>query len=321
MHYNYRLLLELGYESNGKLPVALKLMQKIEEEKLLNWLTSSEPQQEQRMLYTTLLAEIHQLLLEEQLAWPKFNKKPFLVEAWSWSLQLLEKFSLFYIIRTWLLPKDYTRGNYRFVDRWLLFHTILAISYVVLAGMEIVPSWVKYTLLIYGCLRMFEILIYQLNVILVHPYNNANYSLNSYRRMTIALIHNFFEIIFWFAGTFVTLQFIADATVPLAVYTSFTHMVTYSMELDDSKWSVIAVMILQFQALIGVFMTILSLARFVSLFPQPASQDPREQEANEQRHVHLIHKLNELEGKINENTNNIKINRRDIEGNAASKEE
>lgn len=140
MHYNYRLLLELGYESNGKLPVALKLMQKIEEEKLLNWLTSSEPQQEQRMLYTTLLAEIHQLLLEEQLAWPKFNKKPFLVEAWSWSLQLLEKFSLFYIIRTFLLP-SYTRGNYRFVDRWLLFHTILAISYVVLAGMEMVPSW------------------------------------------------------------------------------------------------------------------------------------------------------------------------------------
>lgn len=91
-----------------------------------------------------------------------------------------------------------------------------------------------------------------------------------------------------------TLQFISDASIPQAVYMSFTHMVSYSMELDDSKWTLLAILILQFQASIGVFMTLLSLARFVSLFPQPASLDPKEQEANEVRHSMLLSQIYEL---------------------------
>lgn len=244
------------------------------------------------------------LSLSDLVSPPRRNTEPFLVKLWTSVLQLLEKLSVFYVIRTYIAPEK-TKGNHRFVDIWLLVHTALAVIYVVIAGIEQVPSWLKYMFLVYSCLRMFEILIYQLNVILVHPYNTKNYSLNSYRRMTIALLHNFFEIIFWFAGTFITLQFISDVTVPLAVYTSFTHMVTYSMELEESKWSVFAILILLFQAIIGVFMTVLSLARFISLFPQPMSMDPAEQEANQERHKHLMHKLIELEMQVKTNKNSI----------------
>lgn len=242
---------------------------------------------------------------------PRQRTDPFLVNLWTIILQVLERISVFDVIRRYIAPKQ-TSGNYRFVDYWLVLHTFLAVIYVVIAGIEQVPSWIKYTLLVYSCLRMFEILVYQLNVILVHPYNTKNYSLNSYRRMTIALLHNFFEIIFWFAGTFITLQFITNASVPLAVYTSFTHMVTYSMDLDESKWSMMAIFILQFQAVIGVFMTVLSLARFISLFPQPASMDPLEQEANEQRHEYLLQQIAKVEQQVTKNTEAIVENRTNI---------
>lgn len=241
----------------------------------------------------------------------EWKKQPFLVELWSNGLRFLEKISLFYIIRRYILP-NYTKGNYRFVDSWLFCHTWLAFLYVILATIDSVPISIKYVLLIYGCLRMFEILIYQLNVILVHPYNNASYSLHSYRRMTIALIHNFFEIVFWFAGTYMTLHFLTNSDFTMAIYKSFIHMVAYSMEIDESKWSLIAVFILQFQALIGMFMTVLSLARFISLFPQPSSKDINEQEANELRHKKILEELNELKKQVALNVEDVKrINQKD----------
>jgi len=116
--------------------------------------------------------------------------------------------------------------------------------------------------------------------------------------MTIALIHNFFEIVFWFAGTYVTLHFLTKTDTTTAVYRSFTHMVTYTMDIDDKKWSVFSVFILQFQGLIGVFMTVLSLARFISLFPQPGSQDEKEQEANDLRYAKILCELEEIKHKM-----------------------
>lgn len=133
--------------------------------------------------------------------------------------------------------------------------------------------FVKSIFVIYGSLRIFEIFIYQLNVLLVQPYKGVVCFFNSYRRMTIALIHNFFEIVFWFAGTYLTFQFIQGITPGDAIYRSFTHMVTYSLEIDKSKWSYITLAVLQSQTLMGVFMTVISLVRFLSLFPQPKSMN------------------------------------------------
>ena len=134
--------------------------------------------------------------------------------------------SVFYIVRNFLLPK-YTKENYRFVDHWLVGHTILAGIYVMLSTFEWIPLSIKYVFLVYGCLRVFEIFIYRLNVTLIHPYNVKNYSMYSYRIMTMALLHNFFEIVFWFAGTYITLKFILNIDASTKVYRSFTHMVSF----------------------------------------------------------------------------------------------
>ncbi|MER1957430.1 MAG: hypothetical protein ABS942_08615 [Solibacillus sp.] len=308
---HYEALMQEGFAANSAFQNATKAAEQVFHVMFLENLKNDDLSSIQ--LLETYLKQLNIYLKTVKLDLTKKNpKRPFLVDLWTWTLQKLEMLSVFYLIRNLFFP-EYTKGNFRFVDAWLFGHTALAIIYVFIANVASVPNAFKYTFLVYGCLRMFEILIYQLNVILVHPYKTENYSLNSYRRMTIALIHNFIEIIFWFAGTFVTLQFITDSTVPLAVYTSFTHMVTYSMELDDSKWTVLAIFILQFQAVIGVFMTVLSLARFVSLFPQPASTDVKEQEANEVRHAKLMEEINYLKFAVENNSTRIAKNKQEID--------
>lgn len=208
------------------------------------------------------------------------NKDSFIVELWTRVLKNLEKISLFYLVRNKVMP-NYSKGNYRFVDQWILTHTVLSLIYLFCAYFEAVPISIKYVLLVYGLFRVFEIFIYQLNVILVHPYNQNNYTIYSYRRMTIVLIHNFFEIIFWFAGTYLVMHFIEKMDLSVAIYQSFIHMISYSFNIEKTNWSLVAIIILQFQALIGLFMTLLSLARFISLFPRPFSKDIIENKAND----------------------------------------
>lgn len=237
------------------------------------------------------------------------NKEPLLVSLWMGVLTFLEKVSLFYVVRTYILTPKYRKGNYRFVDYWILAHTLLSFIYVFVANMDSVPNWIKYGIAIYGTIRVFEIFIYQLNVMFVHPYVNKNYSLNSYRRMTIALLHNFIEIVFWFAGTYSTLHFISNINPSTAIYESFTQMVTYSLSIEESKWSFLTLSILLLQSIVGVFMTILSLARFVSLFPQPGSQDVLEQEANDQRFNKILDELSEIKDRLEMQENNSQLNR------------
>lgn len=218
-------------------------------------------------------------------------KKSFIVPFLERILLFLEKLSLFYFLRTFLpslkskkgkdfFPKikKFLTGNYFIVDVWVIFNNILAVIFVFLVQLSI-PLWIKYALLVYGGLRVFEIFIYQLNIIFVHPYRGKpkGYALESYRRMTIMLIHNFFEIIFWFAGTYMLLQIMQDKTPSLAILQSFLQMITYNIDIADGKQTVIAIIVLQLQAIIGVFMTVLSLARFTSLFPRPNSKNIYEQ--------------------------------------------
>lgn len=115
-------------------------------------------------------------------------------------------------------------------------------------------------------------------MIFVHPYGESKqvYQLTSYRRMTVLLIYNFFEILFLFGGSYLFFQLLQEQTPTFALTQIFLQMITYNILLDENKTTLLSVCLLQIQAIIGVFMTILSLARFASLLPKPESQDQRE---------------------------------------------
>ena len=187
---------------------------------------------------------------------------------------------MFQIIRR-LFPNTATAG---FVELWVLGHTMLALIAVGLAA-YVKNTVVLTALIIYGGLRVFEIVVYQLNVLLFDEYRARKaggvYALHGYRRIVILLLHNYLEIIFWFAATYLVFAPLFDfrligtngeATMALGIYSSFVVMTTFG-DPNVSAATTYGVIILFAQSIVGLFMTLLSLARFISLIPIPDTRD------------------------------------------------
>lgn len=205
----------------------------------------------------------------------------YIVEFWSRIFYVLGKLSVFTFVR-WLWPRPITG---RFVDTWVLCNLLLSIVAVFLVSYGVAEA-LSIAVVGYGCLRVFEISVYQVNVLLFDEYRafkkGQPYALIGYRRMVLMLLHNYVEIIFWLAATYTYLadhfdhKWTAGArTVFGSIYSSFITMTTFG-DFDLAPRSGLAAAVLLFHATVGLFMTLLSLARFVSLIPQPKSMDELE---------------------------------------------
>lgn len=203
----------------------------------------------------------------------------FIVEFWSRIFSLLGKISVFSLIRL-AFPRVATA---RFVDGWVLGHLLLA--FVALVIVAYFPAhWVSVGLVFYGVLRVFEISIYQTNVLLFDEYRSAKagdrcYVLAGYRRIVLLLLHNYFEVIIWLSSTYLLMEddFTrvwpgGTHTILGGIYSSFITMTTFG-NFDLLPKTNLAAMVLLFHSTVGLFMTLLSLARFISLLPTPKSSD------------------------------------------------
>lgn len=202
----------------------------------------------------------------------------FIVEFWARIYGFLRSVSLFSIVCR-LFPQGVPGA---FVDAWVLGHLLLAGVCVFLVSLT-PESWLAMLVVMYGGLRVFEVTIYQVNVLLFDEYRafkaGRDYELIGYRRMVILLLHNYAEIILWLACTYTVLARDFDFkwqqgrdNVWGSVYSSFITMTTFG-EFDLAPKSGLAAFVLLFHATIGLFMTLLSLARFISLIPVPKTRD------------------------------------------------
>jgi len=209
------------------------------------------------------------------------KKKTFIVQFWAVIFGALGKLSLFNVVRL-MFPKQITG---RFVDGWVLTHLLLAIISVPLA-LNVNSYYLQIGIAVFAFSRVFEIVIYQTNVLIFDEYraklNGNKYALHGYRRIVILRLHNYFEIIFWFATQYILFNQLFGFTVPEsntsffgAVYTSFVVMTSFGFY-NIIPHSVFAYTIVIGQAMIGLFMTLLSLARFISLIPTPDTMDDLE---------------------------------------------
>jgi hypothetical protein len=140
-------------------------------------------------------------------------------------------------------------------------------------------------LLIYAGLRVFEIVVYQTNVLFFDGYGKANtaepYRLRSYRRIVILSLHNYAEIIFWFAAAYsywrnlFGLHSSKLGSFIGSTYYSLVTMATLGYG-DISPDNDCGRMIVLFHVAVAVFMTILILARLVSYLPVPQTMDEDE---------------------------------------------
>lgn len=205
----------------------------------------------------------------------------FIVELWSRIFQTLGHLSLFGMIRMFF-PRATTAC---FVDVWVFCHLLLAFITIVLVAL-VGQTWYTMILVIYGLMRVFEVSVYQMNVLLFDEYRarkaEKEYAVEGYRRIVLLLLHNYFEIIFWFAATYLffgnLFSFRVDGsrnTIFGGIYTSFIEMTTFG-EPNISPKGILAASLILWQSVVGIFMTLLSLARFISLIPTPKSKDSYE---------------------------------------------
>ena len=192
-----------------------------------------------------------------------------------WYCKLFEKLEWISILK-WLeegIPRLYR--NKGFIDIWAVGH-----FYLSLLCLTVTP--ITKIIWVYGCLRILEIMIVQINLLLFDQFRAAKqkwpYFVTSFRRTVLLLIHNYLEIIIWFALLYHTFYYLFETkniylnTVLGSAYFSLVTMTTlgYGDITPKSQWGIVIVII---QALIGIFMAILLLARFIALLPKPKSID------------------------------------------------
>ncbi|UTW12818.1 hypothetical protein [Marinobacterium rhizophilum] len=206
----------------------------------------------------------------------------FIVGFWASIFKVLGSFSFFNLIRK-VFPRARTG---RFSEIWALSHVILSVASVP-AVLYIKNEYIGFVIAIYALLRVYEVVIYQANVLLFDEFRaikaGKDYALHGYRRIVILLMQNYFEIIFWFAAQYIFFKSMfsfsvegSHESVLGAVYTSFVVMTSFGYY-NVTPLGVLAYSLVIGQAMIGLFMTLLSLARFIGVIPTPKSLDVTEQ--------------------------------------------
>lgn len=210
-----------------------------------------------------------------------FWNKSFIVEFWESIFRKLSKISIFAIIRKIDMVNRHgvhIFKSYRFVDMWVISNLFVSIiSTIFLYYLDIKYKIVFHIISVYSIERIFEIIVYQVNVLLFDPYRKSkegsNYKIYSVTRMVISLLQNYVEIIFWYCTIIITtIKLFSVLTISLGdiIISSVLCMTTYNMDIinkvNDSTGSIISNIVF-FEVICGFLMTLISLSRFIGLLP------------------------------------------------------
>ena len=214
--------------------------------------------------------------------------KSFIVETWSKIFSVLRWISPFQVIRTFIPA---TKGNYRFVDGWVLGNLLFSIGLLCICSAPNLRWW-EVIAIGYGSIRVFEVFIYQTNVLLFDEYRarkaGKTYAVRGFLRIVILLLHNYAEIIFWFAlfyrnfdSAFETSGIVFNSFF-VSLNFSFFTMTTFSHTTISPIHTVGSILVF-IHSIIGLFMALLILSRFISLIPTPETLDEFERCKHKQR--------------------------------------
>ncbi|NKF06933.1 hypothetical protein J1C67_00955 [Clostridium gasigenes] len=195
----------------------------------------------------------------------------FIMDLWEKIFFLLSKISVFEVIRIFVWNR--VKNKFRFVEIWVVTNLGLSITLSLLIYNldNNVINWIAF---IYAILRVFEIIIYQINVIIFDPYRcekkGVTYKVKSIPRILVLLIHNYVEIIFWYSVMVISIIRINNFEIIYSwlyfVKASFLCIATFNGDLivNNGKFLNNIVFVETFS---GIVLTIVSIARFVGILP------------------------------------------------------
>lgn len=207
----------------------------------------------------------------------------FVVELWSRIFYCLGRISLFRAIR-WLVPRATERS--RFVDVYVLLHLLLSVCVLLGLSVSALRQWLEFAVY-YGAFRIFEVFVYQVDVLLFDEYRQKkagkSYALHGYRRLVVLLLNNYMEMLVWFACWYrIRAHWFANKdcwcdldTMAGSLYFSIVTMTTLGYG-DVHPTQPCGVLVTGAQVLIGVFMAVVMVARFVAYLPRPKTLDKYE---------------------------------------------
>ena len=218
--------------------------------------------------------------------------KPFIVRLWSGAFSLLRELTPLRIIRIRIIPRikpDFRQDNTlndALIEAWAFGHFLLSMLALAVCS-ALSRHWCEYIAIVWGVVRVWEIVIVQINVLLFDWYKwysakkrDRDYALVGYLRMVILLVHNYAEIIFWFAIIYLNRNWSAQKdTLSLfleSLNLSFVTMTTFG-QTEVSPPGNLGKALTLIQSVIGLFMSLAVLARFISLLPEPKTLDKYEQ--------------------------------------------
>lgn len=194
----------------------------------------------------------------------------FIVSFWASIFGVVSHISLFSLVRM-IFPR--TRHNYAFVDAWVLGNLGLCVASFFVVRPPFISSWEAFVLG-YGCFRIVEIFVYQLDVLLFGEHRSARaggtYALWSSRRTVIHVLHNYVEVIVWFATLYhAAVEWFGEPLSPLgSLRLSFFSMTSFGSS-DARPISDLVDSVLLTESAIGLFAALLMIGRFLALLPAP----------------------------------------------------
>lgn len=207
----------------------------------------------------------------------------FIVPFWERIFRWLSHVSLFSFV-SFLRKKYFNKvkvDNYRFVEYWILGNLLCSVCSSLVAYCSSC-SWLSILLSLYGIFRIFEIVVYQINVMLFDPYRarkeKRRYAIKSPTRLVLLLMHNYVEIVFWFTTTVISFLSIDDMlTNTWAYYLQMNFICITTFDTSEMLHSVkeenVFLLFAFLESVVGFLMTAISLARFIGLLPSVKSID------------------------------------------------
>lgn len=167
----------------------------------------------------------------------------------------------------WKTNRPFTT-KYLFSEIWVTAHLLLG----VLCSLIMIYTpylWLGYVILGYAMLRSFEIFVYHVNVLLFDPLKAGveNYKIKSATRMIILLFCNIAEYIIWFSVIYIVVLRLDNEDI-MGKHVLTRSIMTLANISDPNEyinWKI--AMVANIESVIGIFMNIVCLARFISILP------------------------------------------------------
>lgn len=206
----------------------------------------------------------------------QLTNKSFIVGFWSQIFKYLGLISLLWVINKFVKS---ARDSHIFIDAWVLGHFGLSIIIFLFYSFLDIPGEVAFV--IYGFIRVFELFIYQVNVILFNKYRAERakkpFGDLDFRRSVILIFLSFIETIFWFALAYNCFNWMLDSSASNVInpllYLSFSiNTMTTFGHTTFSPSGLLGYLVTIIQSAIGLIMILLILAPFISLLTESRKQ-------------------------------------------------